>query len=99
MWLIHFFFVFTWSLLFVKTYRLWKLVGSGLTRATISHAQTARMTLPLIGLQTLILLIFTFVDPYKRTEIITTEGSLITHQLVCAHNTPSFFVLMMVYEG
>lgn len=99
MWLIHFFFVFTLSFLFVKTHRIWMLTGRGATRAAISHAQTARMTLPLIGLQTLILLIFTFVDPYKRTEVITTEGSLITHQYVCAHNTPSFFVLMMVYEG
>lgn len=99
MWLIHFFAVFTLSFLFVKTYRMYKLVGAGMRRTTISHAQTAKTALPFIGLQTLLLLIFTFVDPLKREEIITTEGSDITHRVVCAHDTNAFFFTMLLYEG
>lgn len=99
MWLVHFFFVFTLSFLFVKTYRMYKLVGAGMRRTTISHAQAARMTLPFIGLQTLILFIFTFVDPNKRTEIVATEGFNITHRYVCAHNTQAFFITMLLFEG
>jgi hypothetical protein len=45
------------------------------------------------------LLIFTFVDPNKRQEIIMAEGSEITHRYICAHNTPAFFVVMLLYEG
>jgi len=99
MWLVHFFAVFALSFLFVKTYRMYKLVGSGLTRVTISHIQTAQMALPLIGLQTLILLVFTFVDPYKRTEDIIIGDSNIVHRYVCDHNTPAFSITMLLYEG
>lgn len=99
MWLVHWFIVFALSFLFVKTYRMYRLVGAGAIRATISHGQAARMTLPLIFAQTLILLIFTFVDPNKRTEQITNEGSEITHRYVCDHDTPAFFIVMLIYEG
>lgn len=99
MWLIHFFIVFALSFLFVKTYRIYRLVGARPTRTTISHAQAARMTLPFILLQTSILLIFTFVDPNKMTETITNEGSDITHRYVCEHDTPAFFIVMLIYEG
>ena len=64
MWLIHWFIVLALSLLFVKVYRMYRLVGSqSVRRTTITHAQAARMALPLVVLQTFILLIFTFVDP------------------------------------
>eukprot|EP00581_Thalassiosira_minuscula_P033328 CAMPEP_0183786912 /NCGR_PEP_ID=MMETSP0739-20130205/67270_1 /TAXON_ID=385413 /ORGANISM="Thalassiosira miniscula, Strain CCMP1093" /LENGTH=521 /DNA_ID=CAMNT_0026030977 /DNA_START=457 /DNA_END=2022 /DNA_ORIENTATION=- len=99
MWLVHWFFVFALSFLFVKTYRVYKLLGSGYSRVTITHAKAARLTLPLIALQTLILLIFTFVDPNKRNEIIENQGSNITHRYVCSHDTQAFFVVMLTYEG
>ena len=65
----------------------------------ISHAQTARMGIPFIAVQILFLLIFTFADPNKQHEIVEVEGSQITHRYVCAHNTPAFFLDMLIYEG
>jgi len=100
MWLVHFFFVLALSLLFVKTYRMYTLVGSNtFRRVTMSHARTARLAIPFVLLQTLILLIFTFVDPSKSTELIESSGSDITHRLICSHKTPAFFIVMIVYEG
>lgn len=79
--------------------RMYLLVGTRSGVRTISHTQTAKMALPFILLQTVILLIFTFVDPNKRREIVETEGSEIIHRYVCDHDTPAFFSVMMIYEG
>ncbi|KAL9182196.1 hypothetical protein ACHAXT_012848 [Thalassiosira profunda] len=100
MWLIHWFIVLALSLLFVKVYRMYRLVGSqSVRRTTITHAQAARMALPLVIMQTFILLIFTLVDPNKRQEEVTNEGSDITHRYVCGHDTPAFFIVMLIVEG
>jgi hypothetical protein len=100
-WLVHFFLVLSLSLLFTKTYRIYKLVDSAtsFTHTTITHTQALKMALPLVVIQTLILLIFTFVDPNQLTELIYFSGSDITHRLVCSHQTPAFFITTVVYEG
>lgn len=99
MWLVHWFFVLALSLLFVKTFRIYKLVGSGAVRRTISHKKTLQMALPFVLVQTAILLIFTFLDPNKQTSIVQEEGSRVDHRYVCEHKTYSFFVVMLIYEG
>ena len=100
MWLVHFFFVATLSMLFVKTYRMYRLVGqTHLRRMTMSHGKTAQLAIPFILLQTVILLIFTFVDPSRSVDIVEASGSDLTHRLICAHDTPAFFITMMIYEG
>ena len=99
MWLVHWFFVLALSLLFVKTFRIYKLVGSGAVRRTISHKKTLQMALPFVLVQTAILLIFTFLDPNKQTSIVQEEGSRVDHRYVCEHKTSAFFVLMLIYEG
>lgn len=99
MWLVHWFFVLALSLLFVKTFRIYKLVGSGTVRRTISHKKTLQMALPFVLVQTAILLLFTFLDPNKQTSIVQEEGSRVDHHYVCEHETHAFFVVMLIYEG
>ena len=99
MWLIHFFFVLALSFLFVKTFRIYKLVGAGAVRRTISHKRTLQMVIPFVLVQTVILLIFTFVDPNKQTSIVEEDGSSIEHRYVCGHKTRAFFAVMLIYEG
>lgn len=100
-WLVHFFLVLSLSLLFTKTYRIYKLVDSAtsFTSTIITHKQAIKMALPLVLVQTIILLVFTFVDPNKLTELIYFSGSDITHRLICSHETPAFFITTMTYEG
>ena len=87
-------------MLFVKTYRMYRLVGqTHLRRMTMSHGKTAQLAIPFILLQTVILLIFTFVDPSRSVDIVEASGSDLTHRLICAHDTPAFFITMMIYEG
>ena len=100
-WLVHFFLVLSLSLLFTKTYRMYKLVDSASTfRSTIiTHKQAVKLAAPLVLVQTLILLVFAFVDPSKLTELIYFSGSDITHRLICSHETPAFFITTVTFEG
>mmetsp|Transcript_20067 Transcript_20067/g.43780 ORF Transcript_20067/g.43780 Transcript_20067/m.43780 type:complete len:771 (-) Transcript_20067:110-2422(-) len=101
MWLVHFFFALALSPLLVKTYRMMKLVGGRTVqrRVTISHFKAALYTLPIILTQTLILTIFSIVDPSRQVELIETNGADVTHQLICAHDTNAFLITELVYEG
>lgn len=66
---------------------------------TITHYQAAKMSVPLVLIEVAILLVFTFLDPNKLTEMIYFTGSDITHRLVCSHETPAFFITTLIYEG
>jgi len=57
------------------------------------------MVIPFVLVQTVILLIFTFVDPNKQTSIVEEDGSSIEHRYVCGHKTRAFFAVMLIYEG
>jgi hypothetical protein len=100
-WLVHFFLVLSLSLLFTKTYRMYKLIDSatGFRSTIITHKQAAKLAAPLVLVETLILLVFTFADPSKLTELIYFSGSDITHRLICAHETPAFFITTLIFEG
>jgi hypothetical protein len=101
MWLVHFFLALSLSLLFTKTYRIYKLVDSATNfqSTVITHRQATKMAAPLVLIQILILLVFTFVDPSNLTELIYFSGSDITHRLICSHETPAFFITTLTYEG
>lgn len=97
----HFFFSVALSLLFSKTYRIYKLLDAaeGFRSTTMSHSETVKLALPLVILQTIILLVFTFYDPSSATDVVDSNGSDITHRLICAREGPAFLITMLVYEG
>lgn len=100
MWLLHMCFVLTLAPLFVKTYRMYLLVGGNLgVKKQISHLKTALMMLPFIGAEVAILLIFTFIDPSKNEVNIVVGGSDVGYSNICSHDTKAFFIVQLVYEG
>ena len=97
MWLLHFCFVLVFAPLFVKTWRMYLLVGKpGLRRQSISHGKTVAMMSPFILIEVLILLIFTFVDPSKETPLIEQDGSTVTYRVVSLREYQLFFALGII---
>lgn len=76
-WTVNLSFSFAIAPLFVKVYRVYTLIGSGsnLQRKVLNHTQTATRMLPIIALEVIILLIFTFVDPPRAVETIDMDPS------------------------
>mmetsp|Transcript_2625 Transcript_2625/g.6205 ORF Transcript_2625/g.6205 Transcript_2625/m.6205 type:complete len:870 (+) Transcript_2625:197-2806(+) len=102
MWVIHFFFVFALTPLFVKTYRLYKLTGVGSIiprRQTISNARTVLMAMPFLAVEVLILLVFTFIDPNKVEDLLVYDESHTENHVECKQDTWAFFALQLLYEG
>lgn len=100
MWIMNLFYICVLAPLFVKTYRMYLLVGTQrVRRQNIPHSKTFFMMVPFILVEILILLIFTFVDPSKKTSIIEQYGSDIIYREVCSHETAAFFWTQCVYEG
>jgi len=98
MWFFHLLFVTALAPLFIKCWRMYMLTRPTYQRTTISNTQAALYTLPFILLQTTVLLIFTFVDPPKATEVFSTEDGF-TRSIVCQANTPAFFIVEIVLEA
>ena len=84
MWVLPFCFVLALAPLLVKTYRMYVLIGNAhnFSRQSLSHAKTALMMTPFIAVEVLILLIFTFVDPSRETEVIEQDGSAVSYRVV-----------------
>jgi len=100
MWSFHMLLVTALAPLFVKVWRMWRLVGStNIRRVSISHMKTALYMLPMISIQFLILLIISLVDPPKQSEEIKISDNTITQHLVCAHNTKALDIIEVVYEA
>lgn len=99
MWTFHFFFVAALSPLFVKVWRMYKLVGSrNIRRNAISNFKAAIYTLPMIVIQVTLLLIFTFVDPPRPTEYVNQDGGEVVHGVVCDTDTNAPFITLGAYE-
>jgi hypothetical protein len=98
MWFFHFLFVAALSPLFIKCWRMYMLTRPTYQRTTISNVQAAWYTLPFVAIQTTVLLVFTFVDPPKATEVISTDDGF-TRSIVCQSNTPAFFIVQLVIEA
>jgi len=99
MWTFHLSLVMALSPLFVKVWRIWKLVGQKkMVRRSISNQMTIVYSMPMILFQVLILIIFTFVDPPSKTEHIEIKDGAVVQSFVCETNTPSFLITEAVYE-
>lgn len=89
LWTFHIFLVLTLSPLFVKVWRIYKLVGTqNLRRYTIPNSRAGLYTMPMIVIQVVILLVFTFVDPPRQMEIIEENGSFVVQRIVCGSWEP-----------
>jgi len=100
MWSFHLLFVVALAPLFVKTWRMRKLVGSiRIRRDEIGHVTTALYALPIILIQVVLLLIFSFVDPPVQTDKTQVEGGIITQHVVCDHDTNAFTITVLIYEA
>lgn len=100
MWSFHLFFVMALSPLFVKIWRIYKLAGSlNLRRNAITNSRAVMYTLPITLCQGVILLVFTFVDPPKQTEIIESDGGVVVQRIVCATNTDAFVITQAIFEA
>ena len=100
MWSFHMLLVIPIAFLLVKTWRMWRLVGtSNVQRKAISNVQTVMYALPMIGLQVLILLIISLTDPPLQTEETKVSEGTLTQHIVCSHKTVALPVVEIIYEA
>lgn len=100
MWSFHLLFIATLTPLFVKTYRMWRLVGSKqIRREVIGHERAAVWCLPSIAIQVAILMVVSFVDPPQQTSLVESQGATVTQYVVCATDTALLKYLTITYEG
>ena len=100
MWMFHLCFALALAPLFVKVWRIHKLVGSpNLRRSTISNVKAALFTMPMILGQVILLLVFSFVDPPQQMELIEEDGGLVVQRIICASNTDARFYTLGAYEA
>jgi len=99
-WSFHLLSVATLAPLFVKIWRLWKLIGSSnIRRKVMSHGKTAAYMLPMISIQVVILTIISIVDPPLETEEIRISEGVVTQHIVCAHNTNALAIIEIIYQA
>jgi hypothetical protein len=70
-----------------------------LRRVQVSNSQACVYTLPLIVIESLILLLFSLVDPPHPKEILGVGDGIGVQQITCTHNTSSFFITQMIFHG
>ena len=99
MWTFHFLFALALSPLFVKVYRMYRLVGTANRNpAIISNPKAVAMSLPIICIQLIILGIFTIVDPPVPKDIILVDDTLVTQRVECTTNTDAFTITVLIFE-
>ena len=99
-WTFHLFFVMALAPLIIKVWRIKQLVGmTNMRRNAISNYQVALYTLPMIMTEVVILLISTFLDPPKQTEIIENSDGAVLQRIICDSETSAFFIVQVVFEA
>lgn len=99
MWTFHFLFALALSPLFVKVYRMYRLVGTpNRNPAIISNPQAAAMSMPIICIQIIILAIFTIVDPPVPKDIILVDDTVVTQSVECTTDTDGFTITVLIFE-
>ena len=99
MWSFHLLFAVALSPLFVKVWRMYKLVGSRQrSPSVISNPKAAMLTLPIVAIQVIILIAFTVADPPKPEKVFTIEGTEATHSVECRQDSPAFTIVVLVFE-
>ncbi|CAB9502776.1 Metabotropic glutamate receptor 3 [Seminavis robusta] len=99
-WSWHFLFAVALSPLFVKTYRLHRLVGTqNQNPSIISNPQAVAMTLPIVLIQAVILTVFTIVDPPTPEDIIELDEGVVSHRVECTTQNNAFTITVLSYES
>lgn len=100
MWSFHFLFALALSPLFVKVWRMWRMIGSVNRHPTIvNHTTAAVLSTPIVALQVIILLIFTFADPPESEQIIDIEEGIVTQRVICSQESNAFMIVMLIFEA
>lgn len=88
------------SPLLVKVWRMYRIVGasSGFRRKAVSHYQAAIMTLPIIAVEILLLIVFSFVDPSRLGESLEVTDGYATKYLSCEQDSQLFFGIQTAYH-
>jgi len=97
----HLLFVATLAPLFAKTWRMYQLVGKqNMRRKAITNKKAMLYTLPFLVIQSIILLIFAFVDPPQQTEKIepSLDGDFLQN-LICKQKSAAFMIVELIFEG
>lgn len=99
MWSFHFLFALALSPLFVKVYRMYRLVGTASRNpAIISNPKAVAMSLPIVLIQVIVLTVFTIVDPPRPENIIEFEDTVVTQRVECSTDTVAFTGTVLGYE-
>jgi hypothetical protein len=95
-----YFCVLALSPLFIKVWRMAKLLSSDqIERSKLSNVQAFVYTLPLIAIEMLLLMIFSFVDPPRQTEQLGVGDGIGVQQVTCQHETEAFYITQVVFDG
>jgi len=99
MWSFHFLFALALSPLFVKVYRIWRLVGTpNRSPAVIGNARAVALTLPIVGAQVIILTIFSIVDPPQASDVVDVNGAVVSQSVECTSESDAFVFTMFGFE-
>jgi hypothetical protein len=89
------------SPLFVKVWRMHGLLtaSKGFQRVNVNHCAAVVYSLPIIVLESIVLMTFSFVDPPRATEILTLGSGFGEQAVLCAQQTNSFFITQFIFHG
>lgn len=101
MWSFNLLFAGALSPLFVKVFRMYKILGasSSFRRKSITHPQAALMTLPIPLAEVVLLTLFTFVDPPRLGKELEVSDGFATLHILCKRETYAFFALQGTFHG
>ena len=101
MWSFHSLFAIALSPLFVKIWRMWRLVGGEFRqrKRVVTDRTAVMLSLPIIVIQMVILLVFSLTDPSKAVEIIEQADGIVTQHVLCKQESRAFSLVVAVYEG
>lgn len=99
MWTFHFLFVLALSPLFVKVWRMWRMVGAHNRPTIVNHTTAALLSMPIIAIQVLILVIATVFDRPRQEENIEVDADVLTQRITCKQSSYAFGIVEIVFEA
>ena len=100
MWCFRLFFAMALSPLFVKVWRMHKLVGSHEEAPqVISNPRAVALAMPIVLIQLVILCVFTGVDPSLPKSTVTIEDAVVMEVVSCTQESNAFIITILVYEA
>ncbi|CAB9515646.1 expressed unknown protein (Partial), partial [Seminavis robusta] len=100
-WAFNMAFVCALSPLYVKVWRMFKLLkaSAGFKRVNVTNFLALLYTLPIICIETVILFVFSFVDPPLAVELVGVGNGLGGQSITCTRTTDAFFWTQVAYHG